>query len=78
MLAPAGSRLEVRAAGPRAAPEVEAAAACFTACNDFTLFVLPGTGHNHNVAPDRELLWERFVNWARVVWADAPVQGRFT
>jgi pimeloyl-ACP methyl ester carboxylesterase len=39
--------------------------ACFTACRDFTLFVLPGTGHNHNVAPDRELLWERFVRWVR-------------
>jgi pimeloyl-ACP methyl ester carboxylesterase len=39
--------------------------ACFTSSNDFTLFVLPGTGHNHNVAPERELLWERFVVWAR-------------
>ena len=39
--------------------------ACFTGSNDFTLFVLPGTGHNHNVAPERELLWERFVVWAR-------------
>jgi pimeloyl-ACP methyl ester carboxylesterase len=41
--------------------------ACFTACRDFTLFVLPGTGHNHNVAPERELLWERFVVWARSI-----------
>ncbi len=39
--------------------------ACFTGCRDFTLFVLPGTGHNHNVAPGRELLWDRFVVWAR-------------
>jgi pimeloyl-ACP methyl ester carboxylesterase len=39
--------------------------ACFTACNDFTLFVLPDTGHNHNVAPRRELLWDRFAVWAR-------------
>jgi pimeloyl-ACP methyl ester carboxylesterase len=38
---------------------------CFTGCNDFTLFVLPGTGHNHNVAPEREALWDRFVVWAR-------------
>jgi hypothetical protein len=29
--------------------------------------VLPGTGHTHNVAPDRELLWERFVVWARSI-----------
>ena len=41
--------------------------ACFTGCGDFTLFVLPGTGHNHNVAPERELLWERFVVWARAL-----------
>jgi pimeloyl-ACP methyl ester carboxylesterase len=40
---------------------------CFTGTRDFTLFVLPGTGHNHNVAPDRELLWERFVVWARSI-----------
>jgi len=29
----------------------------FTGCADFTLFVLPGTGHNHNVAPDRLVAW---------------------
>jgi hypothetical protein len=40
---------------------------CFPSCHDFTLFVLAGTGHNHNVAPDRELLWERFVVWARSI-----------
>jgi pimeloyl-ACP methyl ester carboxylesterase len=40
---------------------------CFTGTNDFTLFVLPGSGHNHNVAPNRELLWERFVVWARSI-----------
>ncbi len=37
--------------------------ACFTGCNDFTLFVLPGTGHNHNVAPEREVLWDRLAAW---------------
>ena len=41
--------------------------ACFPACRDFTLFVLPGTGHNHNVAPDREVLWERLAGWAAQV-----------
>ena len=41
--------------------------ACFGGCPDFTLFVLPGTGHNHNVAPEREVLWERFAVWARQV-----------
>jgi pimeloyl-ACP methyl ester carboxylesterase len=45
------------------AGEPHAIPACFTASNDFTLFVLPGTGHNHNVAPERELLWDRFVSW---------------
>ncbi len=49
------------AGDPRAIP------ACFAGSNDFTLFVLPGTGHNHNIAPDRELLWERFVVWARSI-----------
>ena len=39
--------------------------ALFTACRDLTLFVLPGTGHNHNVAPDREVLWDRLALWAR-------------
>ena len=41
--------------------------ACFPACRDFTLFVLPGTGHNHNVAPDREVLWDRLAGWAAQV-----------
>jgi alpha-beta hydrolase superfamily lysophospholipase len=41
--------------------------ASFPACNDFTLFVVPGTGHNHNVAPAREALWERFARWAAPV-----------
>jgi pimeloyl-ACP methyl ester carboxylesterase len=40
-------------------------AACFPSCRDFTMFVLPGTGHNHNVAPEREVLWERLAVWAR-------------
>jgi alpha-beta hydrolase superfamily lysophospholipase len=44
--------------------------ACFSGCGDFTLFVLPGAGHNHNVAPDRELLWDRFLVWARSIAPD--------
>ena len=31
------------------------------------LFVLPGTGHNHNVAPTREQLWDRLGRWAHGV-----------
>jgi pimeloyl-ACP methyl ester carboxylesterase len=38
--------------------------ACFTGSPDVTLYVLPGAGHNHNVAPDREVLWDRFATWA--------------
>ena len=38
--------------------------ACFTGSPDVTLYVLPGAGHNHNVAPDREVLWDRFASWA--------------
>ena len=36
-----------------------------------TLFVVPECGHNHNVAPTRERLWERLAAWARTV-ASAP------
>jgi pimeloyl-ACP methyl ester carboxylesterase len=39
--------------------------AFFTGSRDVSLFVLPGTGHNHNVAPDREVLWNRLATWAR-------------
>jgi pimeloyl-ACP methyl ester carboxylesterase len=37
--------------------------ACFTGCHDFTLFVLSGAGHNQNVAPAREVLWDRLATW---------------
>jgi pimeloyl-ACP methyl ester carboxylesterase len=38
-------------------------------CNDITVFVLAGAGHNHNVHPDREVLWDRLVTWMRGVVA---------
>jgi pimeloyl-ACP methyl ester carboxylesterase len=38
--------------------------AAFTAATDVTLFVLAGAGHNHNVAPNRRLLWDRVTAWA--------------
>ena len=38
--------------------------ASFAACRDLTLFVLEGSGHNHNVAPTREVLWDRLAAWA--------------
>jgi pimeloyl-ACP methyl ester carboxylesterase len=39
----------------------------FTGCRDITVFVLPGAGHNSNVHPDREVLWDRVVRWLRTV-----------
>ena len=39
--------------------------ACFVGSRDVTLFVLAGSGHNHNVAPDREVLWDRLAAWVR-------------
>jgi pimeloyl-ACP methyl ester carboxylesterase len=39
--------------------------AFFTGSNDISLFVLAGTGHNHNVSPAREQLWDRLATWAR-------------
>jgi pimeloyl-ACP methyl ester carboxylesterase len=38
--------------------------AYFRGCHDLTLFVLAATGHNHNVAPAREVLWDRLARWA--------------
>ena len=37
------------------------------ACGDLTLFLLEGAGHNHNVAPNRRLLWDRVARWAAAV-----------
>jgi pimeloyl-ACP methyl ester carboxylesterase len=37
------------------------------ACRDLTLFLLEGAGHNHNVAVNRRLLWDRVARWARSV-----------
>jgi pimeloyl-ACP methyl ester carboxylesterase len=37
--------------------------AAFTGASDITLFVLADAGHNHNVAPNRDQLWDRIVRW---------------
>jgi pimeloyl-ACP methyl ester carboxylesterase len=37
------------------------------ACRDLTLFLLEGAGHNHNVAVNRRLLWDRAARWATSV-----------
>ena len=34
------------------------------ACGDLTLFLLDGAGHNHNVAVNRQVLWDRVARWA--------------
>ncbi len=39
------------------------------ACGDLTLFLLEGAGHNHNVAVNRRLLWDRLARWATSVTA---------
>jgi pimeloyl-ACP methyl ester carboxylesterase len=36
-------------------------------CPDITLFELAGSGHNHNVALNRALLWDRLATWAEGV-----------
>jgi pimeloyl-ACP methyl ester carboxylesterase len=46
---------------PRVIPQA------FTGSGDLTVFVLPGAGHNHNVAPNRHLLWARLASWCREV-----------
>jgi pimeloyl-ACP methyl ester carboxylesterase len=43
----------------------------FERCREFTLYVLPASGHNHNVAPTRALLWDRVADWV-----DAQVTTR--
>ncbi|MBX6389879.1 MAG: alpha/beta hydrolase [Frankia sp.] len=39
---------------------------------DVELFVLPGAHHNSSIAPNRELLWDRVVDWATKIRAAAP------
>jgi len=45
--------------------DARSTAASLVSCPDITLFQLPGAGHNHNVAPNRAVLWERTAAWAR-------------
>jgi pimeloyl-ACP methyl ester carboxylesterase len=39
--------------------------AAYSRAPEVLLYVLPGAGHNHNVAPNRELLWDRLARWLR-------------
>lgn len=46
-------------------PHAEPAA--FPRSRDVTLFVLPGSGHCHNMASSRQLLWDRLARWCHTV-----------
>ncbi len=37
------------------------------ACGDLTLFLVEGAGHNHNIAGNRRVLWQRLARWAASV-----------
>jgi pimeloyl-ACP methyl ester carboxylesterase len=39
----------------------------FVSSRDVTLVVLAGSGHCHNMAPTRHLLWERILSWHQAV-----------
>jgi pimeloyl-ACP methyl ester carboxylesterase len=39
----------------------------FPASTDVQVEVVPGAYHNTNVAPSRQLLWDRIARWARAV-----------
>ncbi|HVM66746.1 MAG TPA: alpha/beta fold hydrolase [Acidimicrobiales bacterium] len=47
--------------------DARSTASALLRCPDITLFELPGAGHNHNVAPNRSLLWDRVASWAERV-----------
>jgi pimeloyl-ACP methyl ester carboxylesterase len=36
-------------------------------CQDLTLFMLAGAGHNHNMAESRIVLWNRMLRWTQSV-----------
>ena len=41
----------------------ERIAEAFPASTDITLHVVPDTGHNHNIAPNRHVLWDALADW---------------
>ncbi len=44
--------------------DARSTATSLVSCPDITLVQLPNAGHNHNVAPNRAVLWERMAAWA--------------
>ena len=45
-------------------------------CPDISLFELPGSGHNHNVAPNRTELWDRLARLGEHGRARTPLTDR--
>jgi pimeloyl-ACP methyl ester carboxylesterase len=45
-------------------PDPHRDGAYFSSCSDYTLFVLPRSGHCHNFATTRAAMWDRLVAWA--------------
>ncbi len=43
----------------------------YPSLTELLLYVLPGSGHCHNQASGRHLLWDRILGWVRVVSSDA-------
>jgi len=48
-------------------PDPRAEPAAFAACDDFTLFLLPGSAHCQTFAGTRHLFWNRIHLWARAL-----------
>jgi pimeloyl-ACP methyl ester carboxylesterase len=44
--------------------DVRSTAPSLRSCPDISLFVLAGAGHNHNIAANRRVLWDRLAGWA--------------
>jgi pimeloyl-ACP methyl ester carboxylesterase len=47
-------------------PDPHSDGAYFGSCTDYTLYVLPRSGHCHNLATTRAAMWDRLVAWAGV------------
>jgi pimeloyl-ACP methyl ester carboxylesterase len=45
-------------------PDPHRDGAYFNSCPDYTLFVLPRSGHCHNLATTRQALWDRLIAWS--------------
>jgi pimeloyl-ACP methyl ester carboxylesterase len=45
-------------------PDPHRDGAYFSSCPDYTLFVLPRSGHCHNLATTRQAMWDRLIAWA--------------